>query len=142
MAIQTILISAANISKLCWGAKEKRPESSRRRKPLRDAIGLQDSSVLNSPQVRNGFEHFDEHLDEWAEGVLAGTTPSLYISRTIGPSIMPIAKQHKKPVPPMWGNYDPEKGKVEFGPRTVSIKRIIAAAEALQPSVRQVISGN
>src|SRR5438105_3747627 len=49
-ALQTILVSAANISKLLWGSKSEDEEP---RKPVRDAIGIDDRSPLRSKRVRN-----------------------------------------------------------------------------------------
>jgi len=142
MALQTITVSAANVSKLCWGSREKRPEACKTCKPVRDALSLSDSSPLNDAKVRNGFEHFDEHIEKWAEDVLNGTRPSLYLSRGIGPSIVPIAQRHGKPIPSQFGNYDPETGRLEFVDRSISVPRIVAAAAELLPKARQVIDGH
>lgn len=32
---------------------------------LRAKLGVSDTSYLTARQVRNGFEHFDERIDEW-----------------------------------------------------------------------------
>jgi hypothetical protein len=33
--------------------------------PLRESLGVSDSSPLRSVQMRNRFEHFDEDLEDW-----------------------------------------------------------------------------
>jgi hypothetical protein len=62
-AVQSLLTSAANISKACWGQRGKHLEAPR--KLLRDSLQIDDNSPLNQVTMRNKFEHFDEKLDEW-----------------------------------------------------------------------------
>jgi hypothetical protein len=141
MGLQTILTSAANIAKLCWGATDKRPASTRARKPLRDALDIPEHSPLNNQRVRNRLEHYDEWLDRWADAVLAGEQPSFYISRTIGPSITPIAKRQGKQPPPMLGNYDPQTGRFEFWDKEILIPRLVEAARELLPRAHNLARG-
>lgn len=61
-SIQNLLNAAANISKALWG-QGGRLEA--KRKPLRDSIGITDSSPFREVAMRNNFEHFDERLDDW-----------------------------------------------------------------------------
>jgi hypothetical protein len=63
-AIQNLLTAAANISKALWGQRHRK-DLLLARKPLRDAIGVSDSSPLRGAKMRNHYEHFDERLDEW-----------------------------------------------------------------------------
>lgn len=60
--IQNFLNAAANISKAFWGQGGKFAEQ---RKPLRDSVGVADTSPLRQVVMRNNFEHFDERLDRW-----------------------------------------------------------------------------
>jgi hypothetical protein len=57
-ANQNLLTAAANISKALWGQGNK-PRVTSARRPLRDAIGVSDSSPLRAVTMRNNYEHFD-----------------------------------------------------------------------------------
>lgn len=63
--LQGILISASNASKLLWGAGRTNQQAKglrEARRPLRESVDVEDSSPLNSREIRNSFEHFDERL--------------------------------------------------------------------------------
>jgi hypothetical protein len=75
---QSLLASAAMISKLLWpsppstkadGSQLDSPDARRRSftidrgKDLRRRLGVKAQPILQSRQVRNAFEHFDERLD-------------------------------------------------------------------------------
>jgi hypothetical protein len=61
-ALQNLLNAGANVSKALWGGGGK---LAAQRKPLRDSIGITDTSPLREVAIRNNFEHFDERLDRW-----------------------------------------------------------------------------
>jgi len=63
LAAHTFLVAVGNISKLLWPMKKS---SEARGHELRGLLQVSDDSVLNSRVFRNYFEHFDEHLDKWA----------------------------------------------------------------------------
>ena len=65
-AIQSLLGSAANISKALWGVR-KTKNALAARAPLRDSLQVSDASPLNPREMRNNYEHFDERLDKWWE---------------------------------------------------------------------------
>src|SRR5450631_2177877 len=58
-ALQNLLNAGANISKALWGQGGKLAIE---RKPLRDSIGVDDTSPLREVTMRNNFEHFDERI--------------------------------------------------------------------------------
>lgn len=60
--VQNLLTAAANISKALWGIRGKHSEA---RKPLRDSIGITETSPLKDVTLRNHYEHFDERIDRW-----------------------------------------------------------------------------
>jgi hypothetical protein len=60
-ALQGLLVAASNASKLLWGSRQEPLLEARR--PLRESVGVDDSSPLSSRRVRNDFEHFDERLE-------------------------------------------------------------------------------
>lgn len=110
-ALQAMLVAAANLSKLFWGSGAR---SEQEREPLRQSLGVSDTSCLRDPDLRNDFEHFDERLDQWyREGNRA------YIGRNIGPrdSIRLNGLN-----PHTWfHHYDPDAGVVTFWDHSVSI---------------------
>src|SRR4051794_11293316 len=65
-ALQGLLISASNASKLLWGSRTEAALEARR--ALRESVEVDVDSPLSSRKVRNDFEHFDERLERWFEG--------------------------------------------------------------------------
>lgn len=123
-ALQNILVSAANISKLIWGSGRQdadRPE-------LRDLLGIDKSSCLYSPDLRNDFEHFDERLERWAaEAQEKGRF--MLMSRNIGP--FPGMAEDDR-----FGHYEPRTGEVTFWRNLESIPEIVAEVQRLLPAVQ------
>jgi hypothetical protein len=65
-AIQSLLGSAANISKALWSVR-KTKNALAARAPLRASLQITDASPLNPRNMRDNYEHFDERLDKWWE---------------------------------------------------------------------------
>jgi hypothetical protein len=63
-AIQNLLISVGNISKLFWPTRSRYKD---RGEELRRSLGIKDNSPLEPRTFRNHFEHFDERLEKWAK---------------------------------------------------------------------------
>ena len=61
-SIQSILVAAANVSKILWPAKK--PYLSRGMH-LRKLLGIDDSNMLSDRTFRNHFEHYDERIEDW-----------------------------------------------------------------------------
>ena len=61
-AVQSILVFSGNVSKLFWPPD---PKYKARATELRASLGIENDNVLNDRKLRNCFEHFDEHLEEW-----------------------------------------------------------------------------
>ncbi len=67
MSVQTLLIAAGNVSEVFWpprASSERVPEELRAewRKELPELLSVSESSPINSRDIRNAFEHFDERL--------------------------------------------------------------------------------
>src|SRR5690606_41542207 len=60
-SIQSILVAAANVSKILWLAKA----SATRGEHLRKLLDVPDDSFLQHRTIRNHFEHYDERVEEW-----------------------------------------------------------------------------
>ena len=65
--LQAFVVCAGNISAALWGVGKNQKEATPRRAPLRESLGVTESSKLapSSRWIRNSYEHFDERLDTW-----------------------------------------------------------------------------
>ncbi|WP_299221203.1 hypothetical protein [uncultured Aquimarina sp.] len=63
-AIQSILISSSNISKILWPTRKKYEN---RGEHLRELLKIDSGCVLKSRKFRNKFEHYDNLLDDFFE---------------------------------------------------------------------------
>jgi hypothetical protein len=82
-AIQQLLVSAGNVSRLLWPISDKRKA---RGDALRNALGVDSASPLADRTLRDHFEHFDERIDGFAEDISEHGVPSIYMDRNIGGS--------------------------------------------------------
>ena len=64
-SIQSILVAAANVSKILWPTRKP---YNQRGKQLRDLIGVDDHNLLSDRSFRNHFEHYDERIEDWFDG--------------------------------------------------------------------------
>ncbi|HEY1833155.1 MAG TPA: hypothetical protein VGG08_01865 [Solirubrobacteraceae bacterium] len=123
-ALQGILVSAANASKLLWGSKTTEDLDERQR--LRESVGVDEQSPLYSRKLRNDFEHFDERIKTWADG----NTQRIYVRRSIGPRDRLVVVGNE-PIKDPFGIYDPETAKVTFWDREVALQPIITEADRI-----------
>ncbi|AJI08672.1 hypothetical protein [Bacillus cereus] len=65
---QSMLNSAANISKFLWSFDDK-DKYSEERKEIRKLLGVKNDSPLKNRKVRNCIEHYDERLLAWAKKI-------------------------------------------------------------------------
>ncbi len=63
-SIQSILVAAANVSKILW---PQRKMSVARGEMLRTLLNIDDSNLLFDRKLRNHFEHYDERIEKWFE---------------------------------------------------------------------------
>jgi len=61
-SIQSILVSAGNISKILWPNKKYQKRGER----LRELLKVEKNNPINNREFRNRFfEHYDEMVEEW-----------------------------------------------------------------------------
>jgi len=136
-AIQSILVSASNISKLLWGSPSHRraqADIEADRQALRLSLRATKKSPLRSRAVRNGFEHIDEELERLGKP----GAPKVYVSRNIGR--VRAIKVAQASAREWYGHYDPETGRVTFlGRRSASIPRLIGEVERIYPIVEELV---
>jgi len=124
-AIQQLVGSAANVSKLLWGGGGKRAVE---REPLRASIGVADSSPLHSTEMRNHFEHIDQRLDAW----WANSPRHNHADQNIGPygAISGIDEIDS------FRLYDPDSGDLWFWGDSFNLKEIVAEVQRIYPIVQ------
>lgn len=67
---QTIVMNAAALARYFWPVR-KNELHVKRAKFLKEKIGINDDSVLNTKAIRDCIEHFDERLDKFLNSTLA-----------------------------------------------------------------------
>lgn len=66
--IHNLLYAAASISRALWGLEGRSSRDYARRRPLREAIGIDDNSPLYLLfAVHEGVEHYDQALTAWID---------------------------------------------------------------------------
>lgn len=73
-SIQTILVTAGNISKILWPTKK---EYKMRGESLRQLLRVEKNNPLSNRRFRNHFEHYDERIEEYFKGVSGGVYDDL-----------------------------------------------------------------
>ena len=76
-SIQSILVSAGNVSKILWPNKNRL-----RGKRLREMLKVEADNILSNRKFRNHFEHYDERIEEWFDNRPNG----VYIDLAMNPS--------------------------------------------------------
>lgn len=124
-ALQGILSASANASKLLWA--DRSADALISRKPLRDLAKVTDDSPLNSREVRNALEHFDERVLEWA-----ASNEHIFISRGIGPPEAMISISGTRASPrETFGLFDPVTRVLRFWEDSVDIGDLVNEAERI-----------
>jgi len=141
--IQIILASTANISKILWpgydNCRAKKDEQyalrakqySLRGTYLRELLSVDKRSPLNSRDLRNAFEHYDERLHDWAEK----SKHHILMRRNILPkgSISGAnIDQHAD-----MGNLDPYTFILTFWEHEIEISGLIKSVEELLETVKK-----
>lgn len=62
-SIQSILVTAGNVSKILWPSRKFKARGDM----LRALIDVDDRNLLSDRKFRNHFEHYDERIEYWFE---------------------------------------------------------------------------
>jgi hypothetical protein len=129
--IQSFLTAIANISKALWGQHGDSPKRVRRRKerePLRQILGVDDSSPLWSTDMRNNFDHFDERIENWQGGFvdLGWGNPDQYVGFRLDQQ---------------WRNFDPTTLEVLFWGERYDLPLIARHVASLRGAADRVTPG-
>lgn len=127
---------AAMVSKMLWPVS-KATFARQRGETLRQALDVNDDSLLNSKTLRNHLEHFDERIDRWYEK----SGYRIYADRNVGPRDMVIFPGN--PNVSIFRHYSPDEGIYSFHGDEVSIpqmgdelRHILERARKFNPTVR------
>ena len=128
-AIQNLLNAAADISKAFWGEGGRLATE---RKPLRDSIGVSDSSPFRQVVMRNNFEHFDERLDRWWRKSKRHNYADLNVmSQNTFRGLDDID---------MFRMFDPNTTEVIFWSQRFNIREIVSEVQRILPQLTQEAS--
>jgi hypothetical protein len=122
-SVQALLTAVANISKALWGQGGKLGQQ---RKPLRDSLGVADSSPLRPTSMRNNFDHFDDRLDTWWHA----SARDDYVDLSIGDVASAISGV---PEEEMFRSYDPATGDVVFWGKRYNLPLIVDELKRIAP---------
>ena len=76
--VQRVAHQAGAVSRYLW-PPTKSARAQARGMRLRDGLGVSDSSPLRNRELRNSLEHFDERLDAFCSGLVAGRILPTYV---------------------------------------------------------------
>lgn len=124
-SIQSLLVAAANVTKVLWGSSNIQAG---KRQPIRDLLGVTDSSPLRPITMRNHFEHFDERIDQWWSDRLEHQAFG-FLDLNIGPGIGnwrdPPTKLHMR-------NWEPETGTLWFWGERYNVNDVMAEVQRIK----------
>lgn len=122
IALQSLLVASANLSKLFWGSAGKKEAE---RQPLRDSLTVANDSPLRDPDLRNDFEHFDSRVEMW----FVMSEHRNFLGRMIGPrsSIVGLATGDR------FQEFDPQSGTATFWDHSVDLNAVMREVNRILP---------
>ncbi|MGW1659093.1 hypothetical protein [Streptomyces atratus] len=134
--LEDVLVFTGKVSRMLWPVEKKSKGQTdeglqwrlKRGPYLRKVLGVDDGSPLKDRQVRNGSEHFDEHLDEWVVHHPRPTREDLEadaLAELPAPPMRLINAQSR--------TVEVVGVRFELGPVDQELRRILARIEELQP---------
>ena len=131
-ALQGILISASNASKLLWGTNAKVKAA---RASLRESVRIEDDSPLNNRRVRNSFEHVDQRITKWFGQKGSG---HMYVGRNVGaPDSIRV---EGKPLAERFGQFDPKTSELTFWDESIELQAIVLEAERIIDAIDRALA--
>ncbi len=124
-SIQSILVAAANVSKILWPARKEYIE---RGKQLRELLEVDDHNLLFNRTFRNHFEHYDERVEDWFDN----NNSSVYMDSIIDPfEPTPLGLPqffHRR--------YNPTSQSLSFRDESIDLKAVLAALGEIRKKCR------
>ncbi len=78
-SIQSILVAAANVSKILWPRQKYKSRGER----LRQMLNVNEDNLLSDRKFRNHFEHYDERIEDWFNN----QSSAVYTDLAMNPSL-------------------------------------------------------
>ena len=124
-SIQSILVAAANVSKILWPARKRYMA---RGKQLRELLGVDDDNLLSDRTFRDHFEHYDERIEDWFDN----NNSAVYMDSRIDPF---------EPTP--WSlpqffhrSYNPISQTLSFRNESIDLAAVLAALAEIREKCR------
>ena len=124
-SIQSILVAAANVSKILWPVGKSYMARGKR---LRELLGVDDRNLLSDRTLRNHFEHYDERIEDWFDN----NNSAVYMDSRIDPF---------EPTP--WSlprlyqrSYNPTSQKLSFRDETIDLAGLLSALAEVREKCR------
>jgi len=122
VGVPILLTGAANAAKALWGQKGGKAAE---RAPLRQSLGVDDTSPLKAVGMRNNFEHYDERLDRWWNESPCHN----HLDRMIGPPDMVVGLDDLD----RFRGYDPTTNAIVFWSQRFDVQAIVTEVERILP---------
>ncbi|NTV60068.1 MAG: hypothetical protein HGA77_02035 [Chlorobiaceae bacterium] len=126
-AIQSILVAAANVSKILW---PQRKTSAARGKILRTLLSVDDRNLLSDRNLRNHFEHYDERIETWFEK----NCSAVYMDPRIDPFESIWGRNHAN----LHRVYNPKTQTLTFRGELVDLAAILKSLEEIRRKCRHL----
>lgn len=124
-SIQSILVAAANVSKILWPARK---QYFARGEQLRKLLGIDDNSLLSDRTFRNHFEHYDERIEEWFSDNGSAVYADLRID-SIEPTPWSLPRFFHR-------SYNPTSQVLSFRNESIDLAAVVAALAEIRARCR------
>jgi hypothetical protein len=126
-AIQSILVSAGNVSKILWPSRKS---SAARGAMLRELLGIADDSPLSNRTFRNHFEHYDERIEDW----LSTRNSAGYVDQLVGSPTRFLGGFPEL----IHRSYDPSTQTLSYRGESTNLKPVLLALSQIQLKCRSI----
>ena len=124
-SIQSILVAAANVSKILWPARKRYRA---RGKQLRELLGVDDDNLLSDRTLRNHFEHYDERIEDWFDN----NKSAVYMDSRIDPF-----EPTPYSLPQLFHrSYNPTSRTLSFRNESIDLAAVLAALAEIREKCR------
>ena len=121
LAIQSLLVAVANVSRLLFGQGGKAAD----RSELQAELGVDATSPIAATRLRNHFEHMDQRIETWAKS----SKRMIFIDMNVGPADGGIAPG-AEPID-HFRQFDPDTRRVLFWGEEYELTPVLREVERL-----------
>jgi hypothetical protein len=124
-SIQSILVAAANVSKILWPSGKR---SKTRGKHLRELLGVDENNLLSDRTFRNHFEHYDERIEDWFYSINSAVYSDFCID-PFEPTPFSLPQFYHR-------SYNRITGKLTFRNESIALAAVLAALAEIREKCR------